>query len=372
MQIFVFSDGKRHGCYVYREEIPLEALERRGHVIDGGLHPPKNYLGDNDLFIFPRFAGMDYPLVADDLKRNGKPLVYEMDDAADLFERHHTSYFQVRNLLPSYYYFLREAEMVTTTTPQLAEHLRTLGAKNVVVLPNCPAPTPWAPLRPRDTKAKVRIGYTGWTAHMLEAAFWMEVMAALRQLRQDFTPVLFGVSTPKSLNGPNWIAKCYEAVNQNPIPNQDFGEALATFERAYAQVAPFLEWHPMTEGYDDYHSTLDHLRLDIGCAPLLDTPFNRCKSCVKFYDYAGAGALTVASDVLPYNTEPTILVPNQIDAWVRMLSLQMDSLPYRLQKTEDQRAWIRRERDADKWAVTREAAYLSLLPMSKQEEARIA
>jgi hypothetical protein len=368
MKIFVFSDGVRHGCYVYREEIPLEALERRGHLIDGGCPPGSELLRTKfsdggsvahcDLFVFPRLAALDYPLVIDDLKRNGKPVVYEMDDAADLYERFHTSYFQVRNLLPSYYFFLHEADLVTTTTDTLAEHFRSLGAKRVVVLPNCPVHSAWPELRPMH-REPVRIGYTGWTGHMLEASFWMEVMAALRQIRTDFIPVLFGISTPSD-TGPQWLKKCHQAVNQNPIPNYDFGQVLHEFEQSYRKVANYMEWHSMTD-VDAYWNKLWDLRIDIGCAPLLDTAFNRCKSPVKFYDYAGAGAVTLASDVLPYSTEPILTVPNQVDAWVRMLSLLIDNAQHRQLRLQEQRAWIRENRDPDKWAIVREQAYESLL-----------
>lgn len=362
MKLFVFSDGVRHGCYVYREEIPLEALERRGHTITGGLARPDQLdLSDIDAFIFPRLAAQDYPLVVDEIQRNGKPLIYEMDDAADLFERYHTSYFQVTNLLPSYYFFLREADLVTTTTPHLADHFRSLGAQRVEVLPNCPNLSTWTPDGPKPIRSgPVRIGYTGWTAHLLDAAYWLEIMAALRQHRQDFTPVLFGLSTTAT-TGPEWMEKCREAVNQNPLPNFEFGQSLLAFHRAWVPLKECLEWHSMVP-VDDYATRLADLHLDIGCATLLDTPFNRCKSGIKAYDYAGAGAVTVASDVLPYNQEPcSIPVPNTLDAWVRMLSLLLDSQTHRSLRLADQRAWIREHRDPDVWAVRREQVYQSLL-----------
>lgn len=367
MRIYVFSDGVRHGCFVYREEIPLEALERRGHTVVGGLPPNAQLTAqlpeggcamDCDLFVFPRLAALDYPLVVDEIQRAGKPLVYEMDDAADLFERFHTSYYQVKNLLPSYYFFLHQANLVTTTTDHLAAHFRMLGAKHVVVLPNCPAPSAWAPARPRRP-GPLRIGYTGWTAHILEAAYWMEIMAALRQVRQDFVSVLFGISNTSD-TGPQWMEKTKAAVLQNPAPNQDFGASLSHFRQAYARVRPYLEWHSMTP-VDDYATTLADLHLDIGCAVLHDTPFNRCKSCIKFYDYAQAGCVTIASDVLPYSTEPMLTVPNTVDAWVRMLCLLMDNAHHRQQRLDEQRTWIQAHRNPETWAGVREDAYAALL-----------
>jgi hypothetical protein len=365
MKIHVFSDGVRHGCFVYREEIPLEALERRGHTVSGGLkyREESGNLMDCDLFILPRFLHGDYPLVADEIKRCGKPLVYEIDDAADLFERFHTSYFQVRNMLPSYYYMLQEADLVTTTTETLAAHLRCLGARNVVVLPNCPLTQSWPEVPVRRRPGPIRIGYTGWTAHILEAAFFCEIMAALRQIRQDFIPILYGIATTSD-TGVEWIKKARDAVNANPIPNREFGESLVDFVGSFQKVRPYLQWKSMTT-VDEYFDTLRGLDLDIGCAVLHDTPFNRCKSCIKFYDYAGAGCVTLASEVLPYTTEPCITVPNTLDAWVRMLSLLMDSEVHRRTRLEEQRQWIRVNRNPDFWAVVREEAYQALLPQSR-------
>lgn len=360
MKVYVFSDGKRHGCYVYREEIPLEALERRGHQVLGGLMRPDcdPNLADVDIFIMPRLLAADYPLVVDEIKRAGKLLVYDMDDAADLFERFHTSYFQVRNLLPSYYFLLKEADLVTTTTPRLAAHFSALGAKRVEVLPNTPPPhAMW--LDPPQKNRPVRIGYTGWTAHMLDAAYWLEIIAALRQLRKDFTPVLFGIAA-KGDAGPEWMDKARDAVKANPVPNHEFGEALIEFHRAWAAAKDGLEWHSMCD-IDDYAVTLGSLKLDIGCAVLLDSPFNRCKSCIKMYDYAQAGAVCLASEVPPYIDEPAVRVPNRLDSWVRLLSLYIDSAQYRHSRLQEQREWIQRHRDPDKWAERRERLYSAML-----------
>jgi tetratricopeptide (TPR) repeat protein len=49
---------------------------------------------------------------------------------------------------------------------------------------------------------------------------------------------------------------------------------------------------------EDYYGFLS--TLDVGLAPLLDTPYNRCRSDVKFLEYGAAGAAPVLADLPPY------------------------------------------------------------------------
>ena len=57
------------------------------------------------------------------------------------------------------------------------------------------------------------------------------------------------------------------------------------------------------------------LALNIGIAPLVEDSFNRNKSCIKYYEYALSGAVTVASRVLPYSTEVSITSKNNRQSW---------------------------------------------------------
>ncbi len=52
--------------------------------------------------------------------------------------------------------------------------------------------------------------------------------------------------------------------------------------------------------YPAFKSRLKDLGWDIGLAPLLSTPYNRCKTATKWAEYAEAGIAVVASDIEPY------------------------------------------------------------------------
>jgi glycosyltransferase involved in cell wall biosynthesis len=64
----------------------------------------------------------------------------------------------------------------------------------------------------------------------------------------------------------------------------------------------------------------------IGLAPLVDTPFNLCKSAIKAMDYAAMGMLVLASDTPVYRGSLADgpagrLVANSADAWYAAIDL---------------------------------------------------
>ena len=86
---------------------------------------------------------------------------------------------------------------------------------------------------------------------------------------------------------------------------------------------------PYCDSYDAYRRTLHTLQIDIGLAPMPDTPFHACKHYNKFVEYAAAGAVGVYSDVPPYDRLRKqfgweLLCPNTADAWYAMLTRLID------------------------------------------------
>ena len=82
---------------------------------------------------------------------------------------------------------------------------------------------------------------------------------------------------------------------------------------------------------------------DIGACPLGSTEFDRCKSALKFYEYAAAGTLTVASDVEPYRDEVSLLA-SDTDGWVETLERYLTHPERRAAETEAQRHWVMEHR----------------------------
>lgn len=67
-----------------------------------------------------------------------------------------------------------------------------------------------------------------------------------------------------------------------------------------------------------------HVRWDIALAPLVDTPFNRCKSDIKLLDYGAIGATGIYSRIPAYESsipagERGLVVENETGAWFAAL-----------------------------------------------------
>ena len=94
--------------------------------------------------------------------------------------------------------------------------------------------------------------------------------------------------------------------------------------------------------------------LDIGLCLLNDNPFNRNKSCIKFYEYAMVGTFAVAPDLLPYSEEPVYRPIERLDS---LLSYHQDLLD---EKAKWQRKWVLENRNIRKNWKLWEKVYLSL------------
>ncbi len=59
---------------------------------------------------------------------------------------------------------------------------------------------------------------------------------------------------------------------------------------------------PPTWTFEEYTKKLAELPWDIAVAPLVDSPFTRCKSSIKFFEYSMCKIPVIASRVYPYNS----------------------------------------------------------------------
>jgi hypothetical protein len=152
------------------------------------------------------------------------------------------------------------------------------------------------------------------------------------QKKYPFTFVLQGICNETSLDELRdiLVARWGKAYFQSPLgrPMKQFLDKM--FGIRY-------EFHPNVP-VDRHAQKVCDLALDIGIAPLTGDRFNQNKSCVKFYEYAMSGAVTVASKVLPYSTEVPITAKNNRDSWIAQLESVLNA--DRSMLCREQRDWV--------------------------------
>jgi glycosyltransferase involved in cell wall biosynthesis len=241
------------GCFFYRLYLPLTHLSTDDWSVAWGAPGPD--LHNNDVVIGQRIAGYS-PEWLNVCKDPNVLAVYDIDD--DLLN------IDPANTVPySIYAPIRDdtakniaaADVVTVSTPKLAEYLTTINPR-VVVLPNCVPPD--LPYRTRIRSERLTVG---WAGSMFHHQDWISMPAYLDELRRRVPYVSF-----------HMIGADYTA---GVVPTRVTG------------------WSTI----ENYYNSLN---FDIGIAPITRSPFNERKSWIKLLEYASLGIPAVATDAGQY------------------------------------------------------------------------
>lgn len=332
MNIFLLTETES-GCFRWRGAIPAKYLRRRGHQVQvfdaaSGSHQAP------DVMVFYRAHYPEAVKLMAWCRKNGIRTVFDTDDALDLVPPENLNYAAVRSRLELYTGLLSSADIVTTTTDTLAAHLRKSNP-NVVTVPNSVDPEEWT-AHPRQ--GGVRIGWSGSPTHFADLAVALDAVRELQRTR-DFTLVLQGICIEPTLDE---LYSVLIARHGKKFLTTPLGRAIKHFMAKLAGVR--YEFHPNVP-IARHASKVCELALDIGIAPLTDDPFNRNKSCIKYYEYAMSGAVTVASRVLPYSREVPVTAKNNRESWKEALQSVLDA--DRAAMWREQRAWVLAHRNIE-------------------------
>lgn len=158
------------------------------------------------------------------------------------------------------------ADGVICSTEPLAVAYRRVN-ENVHVCQNMVDPRDWPELGQR-AEGPVRVGFAGGATHMRDMPL---ILPALRAAQKEGCEIHLAGVFPKDLKSEAFV-----------VPDEfDF---------------PYVH-HPWGD-LVSYRATLH--QFDIGLAPLITTPWSRCKSDIKALEYLMAGALPIVSDSPPY------------------------------------------------------------------------
>lgn len=343
MNIFMLTETES-GCYKWRTAGPAKYLSRRGHNVQVFSNDMTGATAP-DVMVFYR---AHFPLAMKLVpwcKQHSIRVVFDTDDALDLVPQQSIYYKALQPRLPLYQFLLAEADIVTTTTETLASHLRKSNP-NVLVIPNSVDAEEWTEACPAKSD-DVRIGWSGGNNHFDDLALMLDAVREV-QKKNRFMFVLQGICADDS------IENFYESQIEQ------FGKAFAqtAFARSIKNALQKLagirtEFHPFVPPAE-HANAVRALNLDIGLAPLLDDAFNRNKSCVKFYEYAMSGAVTVASNVLPYSAEVPLTAKNNRESWKLKLEQALES--DRVPAAREQRDWVLTHRNIETNAALWEQA----------------
>lgn len=171
--------------------------------------------------------------------------------------------------------------IVTTTEPlknRISEHIKTTQNidKEIMVIPNYNDIKDWnyTPVEKDKGTNNIIIGYAGSNSHHDDIRMVLPSIVKIMEKYQNVRFQCLGVV------GTNDIEKVYRGIPKKIMDRMDLVGATETFKE-------YPEW-------------LSKQKWDIGICPLVNTPFTRSKSHIKWMEYSMYKIPVIASRVYPY------------------------------------------------------------------------
>lgn len=272
--------------------------------------------------------------VLKDLRRRGIPAICDTDDHYFTPVPDNKNRDALSEGIPFFEKVIRGVQLVTVTGRVLREEMLHYNP-SVLILPNLIDPRQY-PQRPARGGA-VRIGWTGGNTHLLDLAMVLPAIQIVQE-RTDAEFVLFGL----------YGSPIQETVEHSRALREEDLVHLSAFDAAFVRMSWQLDRiryeHRLAVPYEAYASELAEADLDIGICPIRDVLFNRCRSAIKYYQYAAVGTVTLASHVYPYAEECNCTVENTTEAWADALTELVLDAQKRRKTLLEQRRYVLRQR----------------------------
>jgi GT2 family glycosyltransferase/glycosyltransferase involved in cell wall biosynthesis len=301
-----YDDGTISPCGFIRLVQPFDALAAtHDDVLVEVVDLESALARDADVLVCQRHVAPDLATaerLIDHCRTHGIRLVYDLDDDLVSIPPTHPEAARLVPLGEVVHRFVAAADSVWVATPELRRRLTSIRP-DVEIVRNAHDDRLWrrAPSGPTSIRREpVRILYMGTATHDDELEFLIPVAEALQ--------LQFGGQVRFDVVG---------VASREHLP------------RGFERVVP--EASPTTRSYPGFVEWFSRQHWDIAVSPLIDSPFNRCKSAIKLLDYAALGLPIVASQHPEYAEAfgpdtGVQLVANTTNAWVEALSrLVMDA-----------------------------------------------
>lgn len=266
------------------------------------------------------------------VRLKGMRLVYSLDD--NYFDLEFTDPSKpAATILPVVTFLLRQADAVLVTTPGLRQRLLEHN-QNVHILPNVLDERLLVYRPPLHHQAEagerpIVIGYMGTGTHDQDLKMIMPALQSIHKRHAGKIEIqLVGVvrkdETRRELEGLP-VRYVFPQPEEHEYPL-------------------FMLWFTAS------------LHWDIAISPLEATPFNSCKSDIKFLDYSAIGAAGIYSQSPAYaatvkHQQNGLLVENSAEAWVDALEILLEQPDLRLEIAQNASKYLYAKRILSKAAA---------------------
>ena len=264
----VAMQTRKVGDYIYRVEQPSVAMGKTGKatVITVNTISPwfEKLCFSADVLILHLLSEHDLLPIMEERKRQRRPTIYELSD--NIMAMHEgvgiKGWFSDPVNLALSFQYMKLADAIQVTGFGLADQFRFINP-SMVVFENQMATLGRVGRQPSK---RVILGWAGSSGH-----------------RRDIEAVIDVI---------NQVMRIYSHVDFAFMGDE------AIYHTLSAALPAGRSMYTPTGTLDDYLCFIQNL--DIGIAPLQDNPYNRCRSDVKFLEYASRGVVSVLSSLTPY------------------------------------------------------------------------
>jgi glycosyltransferase involved in cell wall biosynthesis len=273
-------------------------------------------------------------------KEQNKPIVYDLDDDVWNIIDENPAICAKKTMEECGEVLLEIADVVTTTTEELATILRKKN-KNVVVVPNAIDTEFFKSLEKTKENLPIVV-YSGSASHWNDMLTILPTLEEIKK-KQPFVFVLLGF-TSGPIESSMYEYKKLQKWNVKEAISKYQDEALKCWEYLKRmRIVHFPFYTP--ELYPDALSRM--INPDIGLCPLEKNVFNEAKSCLKFYEYGASGIATLAPRVLPYSKEVDYTYDGLNDFEAKFIKL-LKNAEFRKEVADGQQKWVLENRDINK------------------------
>jgi glycosyltransferase involved in cell wall biosynthesis len=212
---------------------------------------------------------------------NKKKTIFEIDDMVEWVPKDHYARNITFNPVRIYQFFMavRRADAVIVSSPYLKKRYDWIRFRKrpVDVLPNCIDLDFWEKKYNENYSDQIRIGYAGGNSHVNDLKI---VVPALKRILKEYPRTKFIYCGTGGM------------TSDNPMTEYNYGEDL------FKDIPVNRREYVLGSNMEVYPDKLSSLQFDIALAPVIENPFTKAKTPIKWMEYGINRVPTVCTKFL--------------------------------------------------------------------------